>query len=235
MGRGPERALCHRGADPCGAERARPPPNAPAVARARGCLSSSVLSELDRRFPIDAVLNALAVVYPHFWWRHEAAIRAARESGGELAALKAEATMRTEFESRLDVIDKHFGQPKQLAGAEVPQLIDATQLRRERQRYMQWVRWRSMHLKELLEDERAAAEAAKAANAEPAHKRAHEAEARSTSPKSKSCNRLQNPHLSDALRLFFSNTFDVLTFPYAEALQAWKEAVDRGRYNKTFT
>ncbi|KAG1657677.1 hypothetical protein FOA52_013771 [Chlamydomonas sp. UWO 241] len=37
------------------------------------------------------------------------------------------------------------------------------------------------------------------------------------------------------LRLFFSNTFDVLTFPYAEALQAWKEAVDRGRYNKSFT
>ncbi|KAG1674046.1 hypothetical protein FOA52_000352 [Chlamydomonas sp. UWO 241] len=53
--------------------------------------------------------------------------------------------------------------------------------------------------------------------------------------KSKSRNRLPNPHLSDALRLFFSNTFDILTFPYAEALQAWKEAVDRGRYNKTFT
>jgi hypothetical protein len=54
--------------------------------------------------------------------------------------------------------------------------------------------------------------------------------------KSKSRNRLQNPHLTDALRLFFSNTFDVLTFPYAKALEAWKEAAAvRGRYKKTFT
>jgi hypothetical protein len=42
-------------------------------------------------------------------------------------------------------------------------------------------------------------------------------------------------YLPDALRLFFSNTFDVLTFPYAEALKAWKEAAEvRGRYKKTF-
>ncbi|KAG1678504.1 hypothetical protein FOA52_014537 [Chlamydomonas sp. UWO 241] len=54
--------------------------------------------------------------------------------------------------------------------------------------------------------------------------------------KSKSRNRLQNPHLSDPLRLFFSNTFDVLTFPYAEALKAWKEAAEgRGRYKKKFS
>jgi hypothetical protein len=54
--------------------------------------------------------------------------------------------------------------------------------------------------------------------------------------KSRSRNRLQNPHLSDALRLSFSNTFDVLTFPYAAALKAWKEAAEvRGRYHKGFT
>ncbi|KAG1673755.1 hypothetical protein FOA52_002324 [Chlamydomonas sp. UWO 241] len=203
----------------------------------------SVLSELERRFPIDAVLNALAVVYPHFWWRHEAAICAARESGGELAARKAEATMRAEFESRLDVIDKHFGQPKQLSGAEVLRLIDATQLRQEGEGAVAdhmgvgfiTRLWRELTshtgfscptfelLAELaivmvpvsVEDERLFS----ALNF----------------IKSKSRNRLQNPHLSDALRLFFSNTFDVLTFPYAEALQAGKEAVDRGRYNKMFT
>ncbi|KAG1658965.1 hypothetical protein FOA52_004381 [Chlamydomonas sp. UWO 241] len=54
--------------------------------------------------------------------------------------------------------------------------------------------------------------------------------------KSKARNRLMNPYLSDALRLFFSNTCDVLSFPYAEALKAWKEAAAaRGRYKKGFT
>ncbi|KAG1663225.1 hypothetical protein FOA52_004426, partial [Chlamydomonas sp. UWO 241] len=54
--------------------------------------------------------------------------------------------------------------------------------------------------------------------------------------KSKARNRLMNPHLSYSLRLFFSNTFDLLSFPYAEALKAWKEAVAaRGRYKKGFT
>ncbi|KAG1679015.1 hypothetical protein FOA52_013079 [Chlamydomonas sp. UWO 241] len=54
--------------------------------------------------------------------------------------------------------------------------------------------------------------------------------------KSKARSRLQNPHLTDALRLFFSKAFDVLTFPYAEALKAWKEAAAvRGRYKMKFT
>ncbi|KAG1658358.1 hypothetical protein FOA52_003692 [Chlamydomonas sp. UWO 241] len=54
--------------------------------------------------------------------------------------------------------------------------------------------------------------------------------------KSKAHNRLHHPHLTDALRLFFSNTFEVLTFPYTEALKASKEAAAvRERYKKKFT
>ena len=47
-------------------------------------------------------------------------------------------------------------------------------------------------------------------------------------------NRLQNPHLTAAVRLFFSRQFTVETFPYMEALKAWRAAAaKRGRYTGT--
>eukprot|EP00955_Chlamydomonas_euryale_P012905 139219-Chlamydomonas_euryale.AAC.2 len=54
----------------------------------------------------------------------------------------------------------------------------------------------------------------------------------------KSCvgNRLKNPHLSVALRLFFSKTFDVETLTCDRALKAWKQAASsRERYEKVHT
>ena len=47
-------------------------------------------------------------------------------------------------------------------------------------------------------------------------------------------NRLKNPHLTAAVRLFFSRQFTVKTFPYMEALKAWRAAAaKRGRYTGT--
>ncbi|KAG1655824.1 hypothetical protein FOA52_008387 [Chlamydomonas sp. UWO 241] len=76
---------------------------------------------------------------------------------------EAEETMRAEFKSRRDLIDTHLGQPKMVAGFDVPRLIDVTELRREAEHYMQWVRRRSMHLKGLIDVERVAAEEEKRA------------------------------------------------------------------------
>ena len=47
-------------------------------------------------------------------------------------------------------------------------------------------------------------------------------------------NKLKNPHLTAAVRLFFSRQFTVKTFPYMEALKAWRAAAaKRGRYTGT--
>ena len=47
-------------------------------------------------------------------------------------------------------------------------------------------------------------------------------------------NSLKNPHLTAAVRLFFSRQFTVETFPYMEALKAWRvAAAKRGRYTGT--
>ena len=46
--------------------------------------------------------------------------------------------------------------------------------------------------------------------------------------------RLKNPHLTAAVRLFFSRQFTVKIFPYMEALKAWRAAAaNRGRYTGT--
>ncbi|KAG1657672.1 hypothetical protein FOA52_013766 [Chlamydomonas sp. UWO 241] len=45
--------------------------------------------------------------------------------------------------------------------------------------------------------------------------------------KSKSHDWLQNPHLPNALRLFFAYTFDVQNFPCADALEACKEVAEK--------
>ena len=48
------------------------------------------------------------------------------------------------------------------------------------------------------------------------------------------CNKLKNPNLTAAVRLFFSRQFTVKTFPYMEALKAWRAAAaKRGRYTGT--
>ena len=40
-------------------------------------------------------------------------------------------------------------------------------------------------------------------------------------------NRLVNPNLTNAMRIFTSQAYAVATFPYKEALQIWKEAKQR--------
>ena len=48
-------------------------------------------------------------------------------------------------------------------------------------------------------------------------------------------NKLKNPHLTAEVRLFFSRQFTVETFPYMEALKAWRAAAaNRGRYPGTW-
>jgi hypothetical protein len=197
-----------------------------------------LLEELATRFPSEGVMDALGVVYPHYWKDSEAAERS--------------------FRKHLDVLKSHYGQPRWIGDDEkkrlIPPVLDCFQLELQ-QPLFKLSMTSNCHavleppydvnpltrLWRILDANRALAaqfpEYIKLAEIAMVHVLGSVEDERCFSSltflKDRLRNRLVSEHLGVVLGMHGQRVFTLQNFPYDDCFQTWVHSAERYRYGVT--